>query len=74
MLTHEDAEDAVRRLARETGLFAGWSTGAALVAAERLLSDRPTAPRSDAVVVVIAPDSGTRYLSEYRRLRGEEAS
>src|SRR5439155_7010755 len=24
----EDAEDAVRRLARETGVFAGWSTGA----------------------------------------------
>ena len=66
----EDAEDRVRRLARETGLFVGWSTGAALVAAQRLLSDGPTVRPSDAVVVVIAPDSGTRYLSERDRLVG----
>ncbi|HKW41890.1 MAG TPA: cysteine synthase family protein [Gemmatimonadales bacterium] len=69
----EDADDAVRRLAREAGLLVGWSTGAALVAAERVLADRPTVPPSDAVVVVIAPDSGTRYLSERRRLAGEAA-
>ena len=71
----EDAEDAVRRLARTTGLFAGWSTGAALVAAERILTapGRPRAP-SAAQIVVIAPDSGTRYLSEYRRLKETEAS
>src|SRR5438132_3143048 len=39
----EEAEDAVRRLAREAGLFGGWSTGAAIVAAERTLTalDRP---------------------------------
>ena len=68
----EDAEDAVRRLARETGVFAGWSTGAALVAAERILTarDRPRPPAT-ALVVVIAPDSGARYLSEHRRLAGE---
>ncbi len=70
----EDAEDAVRRLARETGVFAGWSTGAALVAAERILAalDRPRPPAT-ALVVVIAPDSGARYLSEHRRLKGEAA-
>ena len=70
----EQAEDMVRRLARETGLFVGWSTGAALVAAERVLTalDRPRPP-STAVVVVIAPDSGLRYLSERRRLAGEAA-
>ncbi len=66
----EAADETVRRLAREAGLFVGWSTGAALVAAERVLTaslrDRPTA-----VVVVIAPDSGMRYLSEHRRLAGE---
>jgi S-sulfo-L-cysteine synthase (O-acetyl-L-serine-dependent) len=67
----EDAEDAVRRLARQAGLFVGWSSGAALVAAERVLSDRPAVRASDAVVVVIAPDSGQRYLSEYRRLAGD---
>jgi S-sulfo-L-cysteine synthase (O-acetyl-L-serine-dependent) len=59
----EDADAAVRRLARDAGLLVGWSTGAALVAAERL--------PADAVVVVIAPDAGTRYLSEARRLAGE---
>ena len=58
----EDAEDAVRRLAREAGLFVGWSTGAAVVAAERSTA---------ALTVVIAPDAGTRYLSEYRRLAGD---
>jgi len=67
----EDAEDAVRRLAKQAGLFVGWSSGAALVAAERVLSDRPPVRGSDAVVVVIAPDSGQRYLSEYRRLAGD---
>jgi S-sulfo-L-cysteine synthase (O-acetyl-L-serine-dependent) len=55
----EDAEQAVRRLARDAGLFVGWSTGAAVVAAERL--------PAGGVVVVIAPDSGSRYVSEARR-------
>jgi S-sulfo-L-cysteine synthase (O-acetyl-L-serine-dependent) len=66
----EEAEDAVRRLARDAGLFVGWSTGAAVVAAERVLSGSPTVRPSD-VVVVIAPDSGDRYLSERGRLVGE---
>ena len=66
----EEAESRVRTVAGEEGLFVGWSTGAALVAAEELLSrqsgERPESP----VVVVIAPDGGTRYLSETRRLFG----
>jgi S-sulfo-L-cysteine synthase (O-acetyl-L-serine-dependent) len=62
----EEAEEAVRRLAKEAGLLVGWSTGAALVAAERVLSDGLSAPSSDPVVVVVAPDSGTRYLTEAR--------
>ena len=66
-VTTEDAEDAVRRLAKQAGLFVGWSSGAALVAAERVLCDRPAVRASDAVVVVIAPDSGIRYLSERRQ-------
>ncbi len=74
VVSTEDAEDRVRRLARETGLFVGWSTGAALVAAERVLSApvRPRPPLS-ALVVVIAPDSGTRYLSEVDRLGGRRS-
>ncbi|HUL03895.1 MAG TPA: PLP-dependent cysteine synthase family protein [Gemmatimonadales bacterium] len=66
----EDADDAVRRYARQ-GLFVGWSAGAAVVAAERLVTapDRPRPP-SSAVIVVIAPDSGMRYLSDHDRLAG----
>jgi len=66
----EEAEDAVRRLVKDTGLLLGWSSGAAVVAAERLLSARPPVHPSD-VIVVIAPDSGDRYLSEHGRLAGE---
>ncbi len=68
----EDAEEAVRRMAKEAGLFVGWSTGAALVAAQRVVTvlGRPRLV-SAAVVVVIAPDSGARYLSEHRRLAEE---
>ena len=73
-VTTEDAEDAVRRLAQQAGVFVGWSSGAAIVAAQRVLSAHPPATDresfrvrpSDPVVVVIAPDSGTRYLSERR--------
>jgi cysteine synthase B len=61
----EEAEAMVRRLARDAGLFVGWSTGAALVAAERVLTARP--PNRPTAVVAIAPDSGLRYLSEGRR-------
>ena len=65
-VTTEDAEDAVRRLAQQAGVFVGWSSGAAIVAAGRVLSARPSVHAFDPVVVVIAPDSGTRYLSERR--------
>ena len=70
----EQADEAVRCLAREAGLFIGWSTGAAVVAAERVLTAlyRPP-PSSAALVVVIAPDSGARYLTERDRLRGSSA-
>jgi len=64
----EEADGAVRRLAREAGLFVGWSTGAALVAAERVLTARPP---DRPTVVVVAPDSGLRYLSERARLAGD---
>jgi cysteine synthase B len=67
----EEADDMVRRLAREAGLLVGWSTGAALVAAERVVAalHRPPPP-SSALLVAIAPDAGLRYLSERARLRG----
>ena len=68
----EDAEERVRDLAQTAGLLVGWSAGAAVVGAERALS-AASWPRAvaDACVVVIAPDSGDRYLSERGRLAGE---
>lgn len=57
-VTEDDAADAARRLARETGLLAGVSSGAALAAAERVATDAP-----DDTVVAILPDTGERYLS-----------
>jgi cysteine synthase B len=53
-----DAEDMTRRLAREEGIFAGVSSGGALLAATRLLPEM-----QEAVVVTIVCDRGDRYLS-----------
>lgn len=64
----EEAEGKVRELARSCGLFLGWSAGAALVAAERIAREEREGDRQrPPVIVVIAPDSGMRYLSERQR-------
>lgn len=49
-----------RRLAREEGILAGSSSGAAVVAARRIAEDLGP----DAVLVVLLPDTGERYLSK----------
>ncbi len=49
-----------RRLVREEGIFAGGSSGAALAATVRYARRLPP----DRLVVVIFPDSGSRYLSK----------
>ena len=58
-VTDDEAIDAARRLARTEGIFAGFSAGANVAAAERLL-DGPH--RGETVAVVLA-DSGLKYLS-----------
>lgn len=58
----EDAFTAARNLAKLEGLFAGTSTGAALVAALQIAFEA-TAGGESAVIVVIAPDNGSKYLS-----------
>lgn len=58
----EDAYAMVRWLAREEGLLAGVSSGAAACACRRIAETIPTDEK--AVVVTIFPDSGNRYLSE----------
>ena len=58
----EDAYAMVKRLAREDGLLAGVSSGAAMVACLELARRIPR--DSHAVVVTVFPDSGDKYLSE----------
>ncbi len=59
-VTDKDAALMARRLARLEGLFVGWSSGSAVHAALEYAKDLP----SDAVVVVLLPDHGTRYLGK----------
>jgi len=60
-LTVSDAEatTAARRLAREEGIFAGFSSGANVAAAVKLLSG----PCRGLTVAVLINDSGLKYLS-----------
>jgi cysteine synthase len=59
-VTVERARAAARRLARTEGILAGVSSGAALHAATEVAAQ----PRHrDAVIVVVLPDTGERYLS-----------
>ena len=57
-VSQEDAEEMTRRLAREEGIFAGISSGGALVAALKV-----SAEVENAVIVSIVCDRGDRYLS-----------
>jgi cysteine synthase A len=56
----EEAYDAARVLAKEDGILAGISAGAALRAAEQVA--RRSRNRGKSIVVII-PDSGEKYLS-----------
>jgi cystathionine beta-synthase len=49
-----------RRLVREEGIFCGGSSGSAFAGAIKYCQDLP----SDRLVVVLFPDSGSRYLSK----------
>ena len=59
-VSNEDAIEYARRLAKEEGIIAGISGGAALAAAIRLAKQLEHAGKT---IVVILPDSGERYLS-----------
>lgn len=58
-VSNEDALEITRRLAREEGLLAGISSGAAVCAALKVAETLGEGKN----VVVIAPDTGERYLS-----------
>jgi len=59
-VTNEEAVTFARRLAREEGILAGISCGAAAAVAVRLAQRAENAGKT---IVVVLPDSGERYLS-----------
>lgn len=58
-VTTEEAYAMARRIARETGLFAGISSGANVAAAVKLSKGLP----DNSVIVTVLCDSGSRYFS-----------
>lgn len=59
-VTNEDAFNMARRLAKEEGILAGISSGAAAFAAVQIGKRQEN---KNKLIVVILPDSGERYLS-----------
>ncbi|PKX83366.1 cysteine synthase [Pectobacterium peruviense] len=57
-MTQVDAENTLRQLARQEGIFCGVSTGGAVAGALRIAVENP-----GSVIVAIACDRGDRYLS-----------
>jgi cysteine synthase A len=60
LVTNEEAIEYARRLAREEGILAGISCGAAVAVACRLAKKPDFAGK---MIVTVLPDSGERYLS-----------
>ena len=66
---HEDAGTMSRRLAREEGILAGISAGAALWAGVKVAKRPESAGK---LIVVVIPDTGERYLSTWLFENGDE--
>jgi cystathionine beta-synthase len=60
-VTDKDGAIMTRRLAREEGLFVGWSCGSAVFGALEYAREHL---RAADVMVIILPDHGTRYLTK----------
>jgi len=60
-VTDKDGAIMTRRLAREEGLFCGWSCGSAVHGALEYAEEHL---KEDDIMVIILPDHGTRYLGK----------
>ncbi len=60
-VSDKDSAVMARRLAREEGLFIGWSCGSAVAGALEYAKENL---KEDDVMVIILPDHGTRYLNK----------
>ena len=60
-VTDKDAAIMARKLAREEGMFVGWSCGSAMHGALEYAREHM---KKDDLMVVILPDHGTRYLGK----------
>lgn len=60
-VTDKDAAIMARRLAREEGLFVGWSCGTAVYGALEYAREHL---KEEDVMVILLPDHGTRYLNK----------
>ncbi len=60
-VTDKDAAIMTRNLARQEGLFVGWSCGAAVFGALEYAREKLS---EDDIMVIILPDHGTRYLNK----------
>jgi cystathionine beta-synthase len=60
-VTDKDAAVMTRRLAREEGLFVGWSCGSAVFGALEYAREHMS---EEDTMVIILPDHGTRYLNK----------
>jgi len=60
-VTDKDGAIGARRLAKEEGLFVGWSCGSALHGALEYAKENL---KKDDLMVILMPDHGTRYLNK----------
>jgi cysteine synthase A len=58
-VSDEEAMNVARRLAKEEGIFGGFSSGANVAAAMQLLENE----HKGKTIAVLLPDSGLKYLS-----------